>query len=313
MNHNINAHTIFAAFSDHLALEWIYGQSILSRPIEPQLQADPLYIEHYHAASSAPIRIFTAADVLAFEALAERTQLQALNDLANNDCCLLLLCEHATLPSRLLSRAKRHRLPVLYSNQTAPELINTLSQYLNKQYQQTITTHGVYLEVLNMGVLLTGSSGIGKSELALGLINLGHRLIADDAVLFTRQSSNAIIGYCPPLLKDFLEVRGLGIINIRAMFGENAVQNDKRLQLIIEIIATDDQTLLSFDRLHGVHTLKNMLGIDIPQVTIPVAPGRNLAVLVEAAVRNEILKITGYRAAEDFSNRQLKLMEAKAL
>ena len=157
-------------------------------------------------------------------------------------------------------------------------------------------------------MLLTGASGIGKSELALGLINRGHRLIADDAVDLHQASHDTLIGTCPEVLQDFLEVRGLGILNIRVMFGDTAIKTSKKLQLIANIVAFDDKELRSIDRLHGMYRQCNILGIDIPEVTIPVAPGRNLSVLVESAVRNQVLINTGYNASQEFIKRQKALL-----
>lgn len=168
------------------------------------------------------------------------------------------------------------------------------------------TVHGVFLDVMGTGVLLRGQSGIGKSELALGLINCGHRLIADDSVNFTHDEGDNIIGSCPEVLQDFLEVRGLGILNIRAMFGDSAIKESKALQLVVHVVTISDEQLQQIDRLHGIHRNYNILGKDIPEVTIPVAPGRNLAVLVEGAVRNHILNLTGYEASKEFIKRQNK-------
>lgn len=175
--------------------------------------------------------------------------------------------------------------------------------------QTSLTMHGVFLDVLGVGVLLVGSSGIGKSEIALSLINRGHRLIADDAVLFNLMNNDTLTGNCPELLQDFLEVRGLGILNIRVMFGDTAIKESKRLQLVVRLVAMEDDTLQKIDRLHGVYRKRTILKVDVPEVTIPVAPGRNLSILVEGAVRNQVLKNTGYDASQDFINRQSKLME----
>ncbi len=172
----------------------------------------------------------------------------------------------------------------------------------------TTTLHGVFLDVLGIGVLLRGDSGIGKSELALSLVNRGHRLIADDAVDFTKIDADTIMGSCPELLQDFLEVRGLGILNIRVMYGDSAIKNNKRLQLIVKVAIFPNEELTKIDRLHGVYKEQNILDVNIPQVTIPIAPGRNLSVLIESAVRNQILKNTGYNASEDFINRQHNLL-----
>ena len=173
----------------------------------------------------------------------------------------------------------------------------------------SLTLHGVFLDVMGVGVLLTGTSGIGKSEIALSLINRGHRLVADDAVLFNLVNNETIVGHCPPLLQDFLEVRGLGILNIRVMFGDTAIKENKRLQLVVRLVPMEHDELKKIDRLYGMYRDQAILDIPISEVTIPVAPGRNLSVLVEGAVRNQVLKHTGYHASEEFVARQTRIME----
>ncbi len=179
---------------------------------------------------------------------------------------------------------------------------------MGKSTSLTTTMHGVFMDIFGIGVLLTGASGIGKSELALGLINMGHRLVADDAVHFQRMAHESITGSCPALLQDFLEVRGLGILNIRVMYGDKAIKENKRLQLIVNIVAFNAEDLLAIDRLHGMYRSQNILGTKISEVTIPVAPGRNMAALVEGAVRNQVLKLTGYNASDEFIKRQSQLL-----
>jgi HPr kinase/phosphorylase len=176
------------------------------------------------------------------------------------------------------------------------------------EHSPTTTVHGVFLDVLGFGVLLRGASAIGKSELALGLLNRGHRLVADDAVDIKQVSPDTLIGSCPPLLQDFLEVRGLGILNIRVMFGDNAIKTSKRLQLIVKLATFSDDELKLIDRLHGMYRLEHILEVPVPEVTIPVAPGRNLAVLIETAVRNQVIKHNGYDASNEFILRQHQLM-----
>ena len=166
--------------------------------------------------------------------------------------------------------------------------------------------HGVFIEVLGMGVLLIGDPAIGKSELALDLISRGHRLIADDAPRFARIAPDVLEGSCPEPLRDFLEVRGLGILNIRAMFGEGAVMPSRVLNLIIDLKPLVPSELERIDRLSGSLSASTILCVTVPCITMPVAPGRNMGVIVEAAVRHQILRIRGYDAGVDFVDRQAR-------
>jgi HPr kinase/phosphorylase len=153
-------------------------------------------------------------------------------------------------------------------------------------------------------VFITGKTAVGKSELALSLVSRGHRLISDDVTLFTRSTPDVVEGSSPQLLTDFLEVRGLGVVNVRAMFGANSLKRSMTLSLIINMVELDRKNSTEFDRLGNNLKTRSILGLDFPEVTLPVAPGRNLAVLVEAAARNHLLQSSGYNAAEDFIARQ---------
>ena len=169
--------------------------------------------------------------------------------------------------------------------------------------------HGVFMEIVGVGILITGASGIGKSELALDLLSRGHRLIADDAPEFHRADPGIIIGSCPPVLRDFLEVRGLGVLNIRSMFGESAVKQTQRLQLTVELVKMADEQLNQAQRLTTARQTHDVLGAPIHKVTLPVTPGRHLAVVVECAARNQILLNQGYDAFDAFSAQQHASME----
>jgi HPr kinase/phosphorylase len=176
-----------------------------------------------------------------------------------------------------------------------------------------ITLHGVFMEVMQLGVLLTGASGVGKSELALELVSRGHRLIADDTPEFLLSTVTAAVeGRCPEMLYDFLEVRGLGIINVRAMFGSSAVMPRAQLNIILRLQDLDSEWPYPVDRLHASRDSVVVLGMEIPRITLPVAPGRNLAILAETAIRSHKLLLTGYDAVADFSQRQQSILQGES-
>ena len=194
------------------------------------------------------------------------------------------------------------------SPQASPGLMNILSHHLTQVLADSTNRHGVFLDVMGVGVLITGDSSIGKSELALELITRGYRLIADDMVDLYKVAPDRLEGRCPALLQDFLEVRGLGILNIRALFGETAVAPRKNLRLIVHLEKMSKLHPGEIDRLEISSTAQDILGVEIPQVRIPVAAGRNLAVLVEVAVRNHILQTRGINSTEQFVARHADLL-----
>jgi HPr kinase/phosphorylase len=178
---------------------------------------------------------------------------------------------------------------------------------------RSTTLHGVFMEVFTIGVLITGNAGSGKSELALELLNRGHRLIADDAPEFTQISPEIIEGTCPEALQDCLEVRGLGVLNVRHMFGDSAVKSNKFLRLIVHLQIPATRTVPeNGDRLRGDTSMQTVLDLDIPRITLPVMAGRNLAIITEAAVRDFMLKMKGYDAATAFIERHTRLLRSRA-
>jgi HPr kinase/phosphorylase len=193
-------------------------------------------------------------------------------------------------------------------NESTRQLTDTLTEILNPA-SKTVTSHGVMMVVHDMGILITGIPDIGKSELALELLTRGHQLVADDAPGFYLSKTGKLIGFAPALLYGFLEVRGLGIIDVQAIFGKHSVCNRKRLHLVIQLKRISDQEMLKIDRLHGDVHQQTLLGVKVDCLTIPVATGRNLAVLVETAAHNHKLKLQGYNAAERFIELQTKQIE----
>jgi HPr kinase/phosphorylase len=223
----------------------------------------------------------------------------------------VIVSDGRAVPEDILTRADYSTTPLFSSDSTVRKLINFLLEYYASAFAEKSVLHGVFMEVQGIGVLLTGKSGIGKSELALELLSRGHRLVADDAPEFTRISPDTVNGRCPTLLQDFIEVRGLGILNVRSLFGDSAIKPDKNLRLIINLKEMEDLELLRMDRLEGNRTTRIFLDVEIPEITLPVAPGRNLAVLVESAASHHILRMKGYQPAQEFIRRQQRHLVEK--
>lgn len=210
----------------------------------------------------------------------------------------------------LLAGATGAGIPLLATPRPAAAVIEKLARYLAKALADTTERHGVFMDVLGVGVLITGESGVGKSELGLELISRGHGLVADDIAEISRIAANTLEGRCPPLLRDFIEVRGLGLLNVRTIFGQTAVRPKMKLKLVVQLerpvaSGTRDAT----ERLPLSELSEEILGVTVRKVVIPVAAGRNLAVLLEAAVRNYILQLRGIDSMAEFVARQKQAME----
>lgn len=236
--------------------------------------------------------------------LNEKRQFKLLSLLFSGPACVLLLSRKESIDQHLIDYAEENDVPVLYSVLSDSELLESCRYYLSRALAEHTVEHGVFIEVDSVGIFIRGDSGIGKSELALALVAKGHRLIADDITRFTQIGPKILDGHSPGILADFMEVRGLGIVNIRAMFGSNSVKRNKTLRLVIKLSKFTDENKHKFDRLGIDKHTHNILGIEIPQITLPIASGRNIAVLVEAAARNHLLQMNGYHAPEDFIDRQ---------
>src|SRR5882762_10007928 len=221
----------------------------------------------------------------------------------------VIIADGVTPPPQLLDAAARTHTPLFTSPLPAARVIDKLARYLAKALAESTERHGVFMDVLGLGVLITGESGVGKSELGLELISRGHGLVADDVVEISRIAANTLDGRCPPMLKDFLEVRGLGLLNIRTIFGETAVRRKMKLRLLARLERPQPGGREPSERLPLIEQSEEILGVSVRRVTIPVAAGRNLAVLVEAAVRNEILKLRGIDSTAEFLARQRQHMQ----
>lgn len=231
-----------------------------------------------------------------------------INQLIQSNLACIIVADDAEVPKAILDMANAHNIPLLHSPYPRLEVIWLIRTYLSGILAPSCSLHGVLLDVLGMGVMITGESGVGKSELALELISRGHGLVADDVVELRRIAPETLEGRCPPMLRDYLEVRGLGMLNIRTIFGETAVRRRKNMKLIVHLqnIAMTGTGVL--ERLPISDLTENIINVDIRKVIIPVAPGRNLAVLVEAAVRNYVLQLRGIDGTKEFIERHERAM-----
>jgi len=221
----------------------------------------------------------------------------------------VIVADGVAPPRELVDTANATRTPLFTSPLAAPQVIEKLARYLAKALAETVERHGVFMDVLGLGVLITGESGVGKSELGLELISRGHGLVADDVVTLSRIAANALEGRCPRMLQDFIEVRGLGLLNIRTIFGETAVRRKMKLRLIAHLERPQPGVRDPAERLPLAELSEEILGVPVRKVIVPVAAGRNLAVLIEAAVRNEVLKLRGIDSTAEFLARQKLQMD----
>jgi HPr kinase/phosphorylase len=255
------------------------------------------------------VQIIGAAEAAYLRSLSPAALRESIGRLFTRELAAIIVANGEEIPEHLLEQCNRHHMALMISVQPSPHIVDVIRLYLSRVLAESTTLHGVFLDVLEMGVLITGASAIGKSELALELISRGNGLVADDIVELYRISPDTLEGRCPMVLKDFLEVRGIGVLNIRTIFGETAVRPRKLLKLMVNLEDHSHEQFSDLDRLQVDATYQEILGVPIRKVTIPVAAGRNLAVLVEAAVRNFVLNQRGIDSTKEFIERQQKLME----
>ncbi|MFV9474758.1 HPr(Ser) kinase/phosphatase [Advenella sp. RU8] len=284
-----------------LGLTWIAGMDAGNRHLPASNTAAADLLGHLNVVHPSRIQVFGKEELVFYKKLKETAREKVLIELAEGGVPAVIIAEGLETPVELTTFCSKNQIPLLSSQHDAAHLIDVLRIYLGKRFAPTTTVHGVFMDVLGMGVLITGESGLGKSELALELISRGHGLVADDAVEFSRTNPTMIEGQCPDLLRNLLEVRGLGLLDIRTIFGETAVRRKMRLKLIVHLVRANSE---KFERLPIQDQTQELLGLPIRRVMLQVAAGRNLAVLVEAAARNTILKLRGIDTLGEFMERQ---------
>ena len=297
---------------DRLGLRWVAGRDGGGRVLTGEAALKPTVGQVGHMNFIHPFRVqlLGAAEIAYLKSLSAGEHASAISRLFDGDLVAIVVANGEAMPPDLAQSCDRHHVPLLTSPQPSPQLVDVFRYYLARVLAESTTLHGVFLDVLELGVLITGASAIGKSELALELISRGNGLVADDIVELYRISPDTVEGRCPDVLRDFLEVRGIGVLNIRTIFGETAIRPRKLLRLIVHLEDHSHESFAELDRLKVDATFQEVLGVPIRRVTIPVAAGRNLAVLVEAAVRNFVLNQRGIDSTKEFIDRQQRLMES---
>ena len=314
MRNRISARELFDQLHERLALRWVTsGQRGGERTLErgEQQTRRPSLAGYLNVIHPNKVQIVGSAELAWLDTLDARQRWETLERIIGLAPMALVISQNQVCPPDLRSIAEESNTAVWVSGRRGYELLNLLQYHMALALAPQVSLHGVFMEIFSIGVLLTGESGVGKSELALELISRGHRLVADDAPEFTQIAPDVLDGTCPEMLQDMLEVRGLGVMNIRQMFGDTAVKRNKYLRLIVQLVrAPEAASADAMTRLTGETAAPcRVLDLEVPVFQLPVAAGRNLAVLTEAAARVHILRAKGVDPAAAFMARHSHFLE----
>lgn len=307
MSRSLTIDELYRAQAETLGLEWMAARDAGAHNIESEMVQKPslALVGELDYVYPNRLQVFGRAEIAYLNKLAPEARREALKGLFDKGLSAMVVSDQQDQepPPELAETAEAQGTPLFRSTLSSPQLVHHLHHYLSRILAERTTVHGVYMDVMGLGTLLTGPSGVGKSELALELITRGHHLIADDAPELAAEVPGMLVGRSPELLKDHIEVRGLGILNIRQLFGPAAVVASKRLRLIIHLKQIPGEDLTHIDRLQQEEDTQEILGVPIPRVTLPVTPGRNLAVMVEVAVQSFFQKANGTNPEQEFRER----------
>jgi HPr kinase/phosphorylase len=309
---SISAEALFEAQRELLHWEWVAGHAHPERRFDEaavrdaQSAADLVgYLNYIHPYR---VQIVGRREVAYLAESAPEVQQRRIARIVTLEPPVIIVADGVQAPERLVAMCDRAEIPLFVTSESAGQVIDFVRAYVAQLFADRITRHGVFMDILGLGVLLTGESGLGKSELGLELISRGHGLVADDAVDLYKVSQSALEGRCPELLLNLLEVRGIGLLDIKAIFGETAVRRKMRLKLIVHLVRKETMER-EFERLPYEPLYEEILGIGVRKVVITVDAGRNLAVLVEAAVRITILQLRGIDTYQEFIERHQRAMQ----
>ncbi|SES18300.1 HPr(Ser) kinase/phosphatase [Psychrobacillus sp. OK032] len=256
------------------------------------------YFTHY---PSNRIQLMGKTEISFFALLTEKEKSERMMKLCASDTPVIIVSHGMEVPEELIIASNENSVPVLTTTMPTTRFSSMLTNFLESMLAPTTAVHGVLVDIYGVGVLITGKSGVGKSETALELVKRGHRLVADDCVEIRQEGEDTLVGSAPKLIEHLLEIRGLGIIDIMTLFGASAIRNYKRITLVIELEIWDEKK--TYDRLGLEEEKMEIINTAITKLTVPVRPGRNLAVIIEVAAMNHRLKRMGINAAEDFAKR----------
>ena len=253
------------------------------------------------------LQLIGKTEMAYFRELTKEEQRERAENLCTDITPGIVITRGMEIPEVLIEAANESGVPVLHSPRKTTRVISRLTNYLESKFAPFTAIHGVLVDIYGVGVLIIGQSGVGKSETALELVKRGHRLVADDSVEIRQEDFDSLIGNSPPLIEHLLEIRGLGIINVMTLFGAGSVRSRKRISMVINLENWDEKK--QYDRLGLDEDLMKIMDVHLPKATIPVRPGRNLAVIIEVAAMNFRLKRMGVNAAEEFSERLTTMIE----
>ena len=309
----ITAAELFDKQHERLELRWVAGRKDGARRVLEAVETvarRPSLAGYVNTIYPNRVQILGTEELSWLDGLDARQRWETIQKIIDFRPLALVISKGQTCPEDLRLAAEESDTPLWVSPRRGHELLNHLQYVLARTLAPRVTLHGVFMEIYSIGVLITGESGSGKSELALELVTRGHRLVADDAPEFTQIAPDVLDGTCPELLQDMLELRGLGVLNIRQMFGDTAVKRNKYLRLIVHLSRPSlEPTPTGLERLTGDLGTRRVLDLDVPMITLPVMAGRNLAVLAEAATRMHILRSKGVDPAAAFMARHSHFLE----
>ncbi|MFJ5759661.1 HPr(Ser) kinase/phosphatase [Neobacillus sp. NPDC093182] len=290
-------------------LELISGEEGINRPITTSDISRPGiemagYFEYYPAER---IQLLGKTELSFFSELPEHERISRMERLCTDITPAIIVTRGLDIPRELIEASERESVPVLRSNMKTTRFSSRLTNFLESKLAPTTAVHGVLVDIYGIGVLITGKSGVGKSETALELVKRGHRLVADDCVEIRQEDQDTLVGTSPDLIEHLLEIRGLGIINVMTLFGAGAVRSNKRITMVINLEIWDAKK--QYDRLGLDEEKMKIIDTDITKITVPVRPGRNLAVIIEVAAMNYRLKRMGVNAAQQFTERLSDVIE----